>query len=75
MGFVEDATAWFDRHHTVRKFVKGFIVFGIGFVVAEQPAIMAALPQWAIIPVGALILALDNYIKHNTTLPIVGAKR
>jgi hypothetical protein len=74
MGVGEDITAWFERHHTMRKFVKGLIAFTIAFIVAVQPEIMANLPSWAIIPVGALILALDNYIKNNTTLPFVGKK-
>ena len=72
--YTDSISAWFDAHHTTRKFVKGLIVFAVGFLVAIQPEIVANLPSWAIVPVGAVILALDNYLKHNTTLPIVGKK-
>jgi len=75
MGLIEEMTAWFERHHTVRKYVKGVIVFSVAFLVAVQPEIVASLPSWAIIPIGALIMALDNYVKNNTTFPIVGAKK
>jgi len=75
MGTLEDMTEWFQQHHTARKFVKGIIVFAVGFAVSEQGAILANLPAWAIVPAGALIIALENYVKHNTTLPIVGAGR
>jgi len=75
MGWIEDATAWFAEHETTRKFVKGFIVFGVGFLAANQAALMAELPVWAIVPIGALVTALVNYVQTHTVLPIVGAKK
>lgn len=74
MGLVEDMTAWFAAHETTRKFVKGFIIFGAGFVAANQAALMTELPAWAIVPVGAIVTAIVSYVQTHTTLPIVGAK-
>ena len=75
MGWVEDLTAWFAKHETTRKFVKGFIVFGVGFLAANQAALMAELPTWAIVPVGAIVTAIVSYVQTHTTFPIVGAKK
>ena len=75
MGIVEELEAWFAAHTTTRKFVKGFIVFGVGFLVAVQPEIIANLPSWAIVPIGALLTAAASYLQTHTTLPIVGAKK
>jgi hypothetical protein len=73
-GWVNDFTAFFAAHHTTRKFVKGLIVFGITFLVTYQAELVAHLPVWAVVPAGAIILALDNYLQHNTSFPIVGKK-
>jgi len=64
--YLETINAFFQAHHTTRKFVKGLVVFGVGFVVASQQEIMANLPPWAIVPIGALIIAIDNYVKHSS---------
>jgi hypothetical protein len=74
MGMIEDLTAWFAKHETTRKFVKGFIVFAIGFAAANEAALLAQLPSWAIVPIGALITALVNYVQTHITFPIVGKK-
>ena len=71
---IENLTAWFAQHETTRKFVKGLVIFGIGFAAANEAAILVNLPQWAIVPIGAIITAAANYIQTHTTLPILGAK-
>lgn len=70
----ENITQWFAQHETSRKFVKGFIAFGIGFLFTQQAEILAHLPSWAAVVAGAVILALHNYTTNNTTLPWVGKK-
>ncbi len=88
MGIYEEATEWFNRHHTVRKIVKGTIFATLGLIVATQLEIvtwlemqvMAVAPEW--MPLWFLIkpgiigafVGLGNWLQHNTTLPIVGAK-
>jgi len=88
MGIKDEATEWFDRHHTVRKIVKGTIFAALGLVVATQLEIvtwveiqvMAVSPEWMplwfLIKPGiiGLFMGLGNWLQHNTTLPIVGVK-
>ena len=73
MGIVEELTSWFAQHETTRKFVKGFVIFGIGFLAANEAAVLAELPSWAIVPMGAIITAAASYIQTHTTLPILQA--
>ena len=86
MGIYDDIAGWFERHHTVRKIVKGTIFAGLGLFVASQAEIITwvelqvqlALPEW--IPLWFLIkpgiigmfVGLGNWLKFNTTLPVVG---
>ena len=74
MGIIEDTEAWLLSHETTRKFCKGLIVFGVTFAAANQAAILASLPTWAIVPIGALITAAASYIQTHITLPIFGMK-
>jgi len=88
MGAIEQLTAWFARHHTTRKFVKGTILATLGVVAAMNLEIVGAvetqlqsgfpayLPVWMLVKpsiIGAFI-ALANWLQHSPVLPIVGAK-
>ena len=74
MGFIEELTEWFATHHTIRKFVKTMILAALGFVVAQQASLVAVLPDWAMVPATALLVALANWLEYNPVLPVVGSK-
>lgn len=89
MGLKEDTEAWFARHHTSRKFVKGTILAAAGLAVALNVEIVnsveqfvkATLPDWLpawwfVKPsvIGAFI-ALGSWIQHNPSIPYVGARK
>lgn len=56
---------WLQTHNSARKFIHGLVVFGIGFLIAQQAEIIAGLPSWLQIVAGALILAAHNWAKYN----------
>ncbi len=88
MGIKEEVTEWFNRHHTVRKIVKGTIFAALGLIVATHLEIVTWLevqvisiapewmPLWFLIKPGIIgaFVGLGNWLQHNTTLPIVGTK-
>lgn len=66
MGFVENITRWWNTHHTARKFVKTMVLATLGFIVAQQAALLAVLPVWAVVPATALIAAIANWLQYNS---------
>jgi hypothetical protein len=79
MKYIEDITKWFAEHHSTRKFVKWAVISFVGYMVANLTELVAAIPveyQPFLAPLLIGIVAYaDNFIKHNETLPIVGAKK
>jgi len=71
---IDIVSDFFKTHHTIRKFTKATVFFALGWIVANAAEIQASIPapyNYMVVP---LIFALDNWLKHNTTLPLVGAK-
>ena len=89
MGIAENATQWFQEHKTCQSIVKGTVFALLGLVVASQipfiewveRTIQQTLPEW--LPLYMIVkplliggfAGLANWLKHNTTLPIVGARK
>ena len=77
MGLEQDIRGWFDAHQKTRAFFKQAVIAGIGFLVANQAAIMAQLPE-AWMPLGMAFAGgigmLLDWMQKNTVWPVVGAR-
>ena len=71
---LENLESWFKNHPMIRKFVKGFLLFTLAFLVTNQADIFNLLPTWCVVPLGAILTAVAEYVRTNATLPIVGTK-
>lgn len=74
MNPIDELTKWFAVHHGARKFVKGLVLFAVGYLVTNQAEVITALPPWAIIPAGAIITMLANWLQNEPKIPILGKK-
>ena len=66
---------WFDKHHTLRKFISMMGITALGWFITNWAAITNNIPgEYQIIFVFllAMLRATQNYLKHNTTgIPLV----
>ena len=73
--FAADCSTWLDAHISTKKFLNALVIALIGAVLLVQAQITDKIPVWSqgiIAVVFAGLLALQNWLKWNSTLPLVG---
>lgn len=79
MSLFKEIMKWWETHHTIRKLVTGFVAVNIGFMITNWAIITENIPieyQGIVALVFAILTAIHNYLKHNTSsIPGVSKKK